>query len=171
MTETDAKIRDREVAPEIRNSSTGFPDLTSGRLALFKRNAGADLAGSRGVLPTFYRLLPRSVRHERDIETHFLIATLYARHDRPEGAGNFAQCMLEIVSRGANHEGVSRRLAIVLDSHRDELPFRLRQAVGLVRSYEYPIDWTRLLDDFSDGMIHAAGVQKTWARTYFGSPS
>ena len=51
-------------------------------LALFKRNAGEDLAGSRGVLPTFYRLLPRSVSRERDIETYFLVANTYAHHDR-----------------------------------------------------------------------------------------
>jgi len=169
MVETQDKISEHGVAPEIRSFIDSLSGLDAGPLASFKRNAGEDLAGSRGALPTFYRLLPRSVRREKDIETYFLVATLYARHDRPGGTGNFAQCMKEIINRGANRESVSRRLAIVLDSHRDELPFRLRQAVGLVRSYECPIDWSRLLDDLLRWDDPRRRVQKAWARTFFGS--
>ncbi len=166
MSETPDKIRGREVVREILIFIAGLSVLDTGPLALFKRNAGEDLAGSRGILPTFYSLLPRSVRRTTDAETYFLVATLYARHDRPGGTGNFAQCMKEIIDR-RNVHSVSRRLAVILDSHRDELPFRLRQAVGLVKSYERPIDWARLLSDLLRWDDPYRRVQKEWARTFF----
>jgi CRISPR system Cascade subunit CasB len=171
MIESRDRIREQKVARDIQSFIVELSGLETGSLALFKRNAGENLSGSRGVLPTFYRLLPRSVGRERDIETYFLVATLYARHDRPGGTGNFAQCMREIVNRGANDESVSRRLAIILDSHREELPFRLRQAVCLVRSYELPIDWALLLEDLLRWNEPHRRVQKGWARTFFGSPA
>jgi len=169
MVETQHKIREHEVVPEIQSFIGDLSALDAGELALFKRNAGEDLAGSRGILPTFYRLLPHSVGREKDIETYFLVATLFAGHNRPGGTGDFAQCMKEIVNRGANADSVSRRLAIVLDSHREELPFRLRQAVGLVKSYECPIEWSRFLQDLLRWDDPRRRVQKAWARTFFST--
>jgi CRISPR system Cascade subunit CasB len=78
--------------------------------------------------------------------------------------------MSDLVGSGANPDSVSRRLAIVLDSHRGELPFRLRQAVGLARSHERPIDWQRLLHDLLRWDDPRRSVQKAWARTFFRSP-
>jgi CRISPR system Cascade subunit CasB len=171
MTKTEEPVTQHEPRAEIRGFIDDLSSLDTGPLALFKRNAGENLARSRRILPTFYRLLPRSVSREKDVETYFLVATLYARHDRLGGNGNFAHSMSQIVNRGANRDSVSRRLAIIIDSHRLELPFRLRQAVGLVKSFDHPVDWCWLLDDLLRWDDPSRRVQKAWAKTYFGSPS
>jgi CRISPR system Cascade subunit CasB len=67
-----------------------------------------------------------------------------------------------------NRDGVDRRAAVLLDAHRAELPFRLRQAVRLAASHERPIDWRRLLADLLRWEHPRRPVQKAWARSYFG---
>jgi CRISPR system Cascade subunit CasB len=145
--------------------------LGPGPRARLKRNAGNFLAEARGVLPLFYQLLPRAVDRPRDVETYFLVATLYGLNPRPGGRGDFAETLARIASAGGiSREGVDRRVAVLLDSHRGELPFRLRQAVRLVAAHERPVDWVRLLSDLLRWDHPGRLVQKAWARSYFGSP-
>jgi CRISPR system Cascade subunit CasB len=136
-----------------------------------KRNAGNTLAEARGVLPLFYQLLPRDVARPRDVEAYFLVATLYGLNPRPGGRGDFAETLSRVASAGGvSPEGVDRRVAVLLDSHRGELPFRLRQAVRLVAAHERPVDWARLLSDLLRWDHPGRVVQKAWARSYFGAP-
>ena len=62
-------------------------------------------------------------------------------------------------------------MAILIDAHRGEIPFRLRQAVRLVASHERPIDWRKLLTDLLRWDHPSRWVQKSWARSYFGALS
>ena len=154
----------RRIPTEVQQFIERLAKLDPGPRAAFKRNAGATLAESRGVLPELFRITPPKVTRPSDVETYFLIATL---HSLPGGSGNFAACLKGIVDRGANKETIARRLAILLDSHRDELPFRLRQLVQLVRSFERPIAWPDLLNDLLRREHPRRIVQKAWADTFF----
>jgi CRISPR system Cascade subunit CasB len=157
--------------PEITRFIDHLEDLEAGPRAQFKRNAGNALAEARGVLPLFYRILPGRIVRRGEVETYFLVATLHGLNPRAGFQGNFAQTMASVAGDpGANRQGIDRRVAILLDSHRGELPFRLRQAVRFVASHERPIDWPRLLHDLLRWDHPGRVVQKTWARSYFGAP-
>jgi CRISPR system Cascade subunit CasB len=160
-----------EIAPEVARFVSRLAALGPGPQARLKRNAGNTLAEARGVLPLFFQLLPRAVTRPHDVEACFLVATLYGLNPRPGGRGDLAATLVRVASAGGvSREGVDRRVAVLLDSHRGELPFRLRQAVRLVGAHERPVDWARLLSDLLRWEHPARVVQKAWARSYFGSP-
>jgi CRISPR system Cascade subunit CasB len=160
------------VRPEINRFLARLRELDPGSLARLRRNAGNEIADSRGVLPLFYRLLPRSVIYPRQAEAYFFVATLYALCPRPGGHASLAATLAGI-SRlpGVNREGVDRRMAILIDANRGELPFRLRQAVRFVASHDRPIPWESLLADVLRWEHPDRLVQRAWARAYFGSDS
>src|SRR4051812_28550444 len=82
--------------PEVVRFISALEDLGPGPRARLKRNAGEDLAGSRGVLPLFYQILPRAVTRPRDVETYFLVATLYGLAPGPAPPGNLARTLREV---------------------------------------------------------------------------
>jgi CRISPR system Cascade subunit CasB len=159
------------IAPEITRFIDRLDALDPGPRARLKRNAGNTLAEAHGILPLFYRTLPGSIVRHRDVETYFLIATLHGFNPRQGFQGNLARTLASVAGdSAANRDGIDRRVAILLDSHRGELPFRLRQAVRFIASYERPIDWPRLLHDLLRWDHPGRIVQKSWARSYFGTP-
>lgn len=67
---------------------------------------------------------------------------------------------------------VDRRFAVLLDSHPDDIPKRLRQAVSLLasghrRSKDIAIDWVQLLDDLLYWSAENRDVQRRWARDFW----
>jgi CRISPR system Cascade subunit CasB len=67
-----------------------------------------------------------------------------------------------------NADGLDRRLTVLLDADRRELPFRLRQAVRMLGQKDVRVDWRRLLRDLERWNWPSRPVQKQWARSYFG---
>jgi CRISPR system Cascade subunit CasB len=160
-----------EIPPEVGRFVARLGNLGPGPRSWLKRNAGNALAEARGVLPLFYRILPRRVSRPVDVEAYFLVATLYGLNPRPGGQDDLATTLRRVADANrVSREGLDRRVAVLLDSHRGELPFRLRQAVRLVGAHERPVDWARLLTDLLRWDHPGRVVQKAWARSYFGSP-
>ena len=62
---------------------------------------------------------------------------------------------------------VERRFAVLLDSHAEDLPERLRHAMSLLKAQDVPIDWTQLLDDLLRWDWPERLVQRSWARDYW----
>ncbi len=157
--------------PEITRFIDRLDALEPGPRARLKRNAGNTLAEARAVLPLFYRILPGRIVLRTHVDTYFLVATLHGLNPRPGFQGNFARTLANVADAPAvNRDGVDRRVAVLLDSHRGELPFRLRQAVRFVASHERPIDWPQLLQDLLRWDYPSRIVQRAWARSYFGTP-
>ncbi len=159
-----------EVPQEVDQFIQLLQELGPGPRARLRRNAGNALSESRGVLPLFFSLLPREVVYPKTVESYFLIATLFGSNPIAGGRGNLAWTLADIANRaGVNKNGVDRRVAILIDSDRDELPFRLRQAVHFVATHRRPINWSLLLWDLLVWEHPNRPVQKAWARTYFGN--
>jgi CRISPR system Cascade subunit CasB len=137
-------------------------------LAQLKRCAGRPIAECGGVMPLFYRLLPGSPG-ERAEEDFFLVATLFPLTTRrwTGDLGRSLRLLRNSLSE-AQRDGVDRRLAVLLDAPREELPFRLRQTVRLLAQNELPLDWRALLRDLRIWDHPERYAQKRWARSYFG---
>jgi CRISPR system Cascade subunit CasB len=67
-----------------------------------------------------------------------------------------------------NRPSVERRFVGLLNCHADDLDKHLRQAVGLLKSKDIPIDWTRLLHDIQGWIWESRNVQLAWARAFWG---
>ena len=62
---------------------------------------------------------------------------------------------------------IEKRLVGLLNSHREDLPHHLRQAVSLLKSSEIPIDWRQLLWDILYWEHESRFVQQQWAREFW----
>lgn len=97
-------------------------------------------------------------------EAHYLVAALYALKD---GAHQEGRTLAQAIREKARDSGsVEKRFLALLDADRDQVAFRLRQAVGLV---EGGIDFVRLLDDLLRWFSPERYVQARWAREFYGT--
>lgn len=102
-------------------------------------------------------------------EAALLTAALFASHPRAGGRGSVGSALRQLRLLQGDHasDSLDKRLAALLDSHRDDLPARLRQVVSLLRSREVPIDWGQLLSDLIWWDAEQRTVQRRWARDYW----
>jgi len=141
-------------------------------MARLKRCAGRSLAECPEIFTLFYHLLPPPVRgRDFDEETYFLVATLFPCAPG-RWTGDFGASMAKLKAEvGEHHEGIDRRMAVLLDCGRSDLPFRLRQFVRLLASKDVPVDWRALLHQIRRWDSPRRLTQKAWARSYFGGRS
>ncbi len=83
---------------------------------------------------------------------------------RPPGSFGASYGRLRAVS---GSESVEKRFAILIDSHPDDLPARLRHSVTLLRSKDIPINWKELLRDLLWWGAAKRPVQRRWARDFW----
>ena len=172
--------------------------LDRGRLAALRRNAGSRLADARGV-PWFYLYLNRYLSHygrsgggarDDDEEILFLAATLFAIYPSAPGPerGSFGATFRRLSAMregkefplmGARVGPTERRFAELLDAEwggadplrADDLRWRLRQAVRILRAARIAPDWPRLLRDLRGWNLEDRPVQKRWARDFYAVQS
>jgi CRISPR type I-E-associated protein CasB/Cse2 len=166
--------------------------LSRGRLAQLRRNAGQPLPG-RGVA-WFYGLLDlsddRQYRAQPD-EVCFVVATLYdlnrfqtSEKNRRFGSLGKSLSLVrrKIIAASSSREpeeaakSLDRRFQILLDAEFDdgatsELAFRLRQTVQFLKGQGVGFDPAHLICDLLDWSHPSRKAQKRWARHYFNAPA
>jgi CRISPR system Cascade subunit CasB len=155
---------EREPEPKVTAFIQKLEQLSPGDRARLKRNAGYTLNEARNVLALFYHLLPHGVPQYQE-ETYFLVSTLFPIADG-KGKGNLGES-LHRAWRPENAKGLDRRVEILLDTERDQLPFRLRQTIQFLQSCRVKVDWECLLEDLLFWNHPERRVQQRWARAYF----
>lgn len=138
-------------------------------LARLKRCGGRALEECREVYGLFYQLLPaEEIGNRRAEDSYFLIATLFPLAPRPS-SHDLGRAIRELAQRSpASEAGLDRRMSVLLDSSRDELPFRLRQLLTRLAAAEVAVDWRQLTKDVLLWDAPWRPVQKRWAGSYFG---
>ena len=137
-----------------------------GAFARLKRSAGNTLAESRGVHATFYSILPYGLSKKKE-GVYFLVATLYSLADDAK-IGSLGRAMRNGKDKNKTGEkGYDRRLQVLLDADDDQLPFRLRQIMKLLKAAEIPVNWEELLRDLFKWNYPDRPTQEKWARDYY----
>ncbi|RDI95461.1 type I-E CRISPR-associated protein Cse2/CasB [Meiothermus sp. QL-1] len=101
-------------------------------------------------------------------EAHYLVAALYALKEGKHQEGRTLARALREAMEARGSDSLERRFQALLDADRDQLAFRLRQAVGLV---EGSLDFARLLEDLLDWFQPERRVQARWAKEFYGKES
>lgn len=163
------KPMDENIIGFVRN----LGKLDAGERGQFKRSAGKSLAEATSAIGLFYRILPPTVPHYHDHEEmYFLVAALYAIRYRADETlkpiGNFGASLRQARQKDEDkNKGLNRRVEILLDSEQTEqLAYRLRHAVQLLKSQNISINWLQLLQDLLQWQ-RGRFVQKRWAKSYF----
>ena len=122
------------------------------------------LAFPPGAYPKAMPYVEPFVREEGwEREAHYLVAALYALKDGEHQNGRtLARALRE---KAQESDSVEKRFLALLDADRDQIAFRLRQAVGLV---EGGLDFAQLLDDLLRWFGPERRVQARWAKEFYG---
>jgi len=130
-------------------------------LAALRRGAGTP----PGSVPAMYpHVLPWVLRQRRLEDVAYVIGSLFALHPQTGGSGNMGKA-LSMVPRQS--DSLEKRFVALLNSHRDDLPHHLRQAVSLLKSNEIPVGWRQLLSDILHWEHESRFVQQQWAREFW----
>lgn len=148
---------------------------TAGRARL-KRNAGRTINESRNVFDVFFAIMPQTItRDQEKAETYFLVATLYAfgtRRDslRPGNPPRSLGASLRRIRGDGGDErrsSLDKRVEALLEADREQLPFRLRQIVSLLKANEVAVNWPQLLRDILWWESPLRSVQRRWAEDFY----
>lgn len=149
-------------------------------LAALRRGLGKEPGAAPEMYPYVVPFLPErsTIYHEAP---YYLVAALFAWHQqdwpsddsyRSNLGASLARLRWEQARErgdGAPEQGDSteRRFVALLSSTRDDLPYHLRQMIGLLRTKEVRVNWLQLLYDirFWDD---DRSVQRRWASAFWG---
>jgi CRISPR system Cascade subunit CasB len=97
----------------------------------------------------------------------YAVGALFAWHPKPEPGRSLGAALRALVDRPEASDSLEARFTALLNSHPDDLPDHLRQAVGLLRSKDIGLDWFRLLNDLLAWDLPNHDVQRKWARDFY----
>ena len=141
----------------------------------------ADLAELRRSLafdvgthaPAFRVIEPFTLKAQNwERNMHYLVGGLFALIERPTGIVKTLEPKsigLSIaklfVDRGKT-PSVEARFIALLDADAEQLPYRLRQMIALLRDSN-PIDWKTLLDELRLWNLEDKRIQRRWAQAFY----
>jgi len=100
----------------------------------------------------------------------YVVGALFAWHPRPEGGGSLGESFGGLRRGDGISDSAEARFVALLGSHSYDLPGRLREAIGLLRSAAIAPDWLRLLRDLTQWDHPDRYVQLRWARDFYRQP-
>lgn len=143
-------------------------------LAELRRGLGRPPGGTVGMYRYVVPFLPPDAKPWAE-EPYYLVASLFALHQRGwskgERKGDTSLGASFARLGGEASDSTEKRFAALLNAEADELPYHLRQAVGLLAAHDVPVDWLRLLRDIRRWGHPDRYVQRSWARAYWRGPS
>ena len=130
-------------------------------MAILRRGANRRPETTFEMFPLVVPWIPK---HRYAENGALLVAALFALHPQSGGNGTLGKAFAHIPE---NNESTKQRFNALLNCHRDDLSYHLRQAVSLLRSREVPVDWRRLLRDVLGWEHESRYVQRDWAREFW----
>jgi CRISPR system Cascade subunit CasB len=136
------------------------------------------LAFDPGTHPPTYRTVENFAMHAKsrlENDAYYLVAGLFALVERPnpdrpaptlEKPRNLGQSIAELYVARQKTRSVEDRFIALLDADSEQLPYRLRQIVALLRDATV-IDWQTLLNDLRFWNLEDKRVQRRWAQAFY----
>jgi CRISPR system Cascade subunit CasB len=111
-----------------------------------------------------------------EADSYYLVAGLFALIERPKPDGsqpkleprNLGQSVAELYVARQKSESIEKRFIALLDADMEQLAYRLRQMIALLRDTT-PIDWQTLLKDLRFWNTEKKQVQRSWAQGFYRS--
>jgi CRISPR type I-E-associated protein CasB/Cse2 len=156
---TSKKDWEKDFIDQLR-SLAAPPNPDRATLAELRRCLGCDLGRALSRVGRLFNRVP-----DYALDDAVLVATLFAFHPGPGSGGSLGEAFHELRAR-AGSDSIGKRFVALLDSAKEDLPGRLRQAVSLLKSKEIALDWEQLLTDLRCWEQPSRRVQRDWARKF-----
>ncbi len=137
-----------------------------GFLASLRRGLSDPLASAE-LFPAVIPLLPKGLKAWEE-EPYFFIAALYGHHPMNTDKGNFGSAYRRLRSSGGE-DAAERRFVTLLGCDREDLYIHLRQAVGIMKSKDIPVNYDELFKAIRYWSHQDKFIQKSWAKDFWGS--
>ena len=134
-------------------------------LAILRRGANRQPGTAMDMFALVIPWVPEN-RHAED--SAFLVGALFALYPDPGGQKTLGKAFAQL-SEKSDSDSIEQRFNALLNCHREDLPYHLRQAVSLLRSKDIPVNWRRLLQDVLGWEHDDRYVQRAWAREFWRS--
>ncbi len=126
-----------------------------------------------GTVPEMYPYVVPFVQglSRNQEEARYLVASLFAWHQlswKGENTGNLGASCARLARAVPDSDSVERRFVALLNCRSDDLPVQLRQIIGLLKTREIPILWSKLLTDIQYWNHENRRVQRRWANAFWG---
>jgi CRISPR system Cascade subunit CasB len=164
-----SKESDRWVGPFIdKLLALAPPDAPErwarGTLAELRRGLGKDVSY---ILARTGRLFNGVPEHPPNaLDDAGLIASLFASYPKGGGEGNLGAAFRTLRERTGS-DSVEKRFVALVDSSKEGLPGRLRQAVLLLKAKDVTLSWTDLLHHVRNWDRPSRWVQGKWTREFW----
>ncbi len=157
-------------------------------LAALRRGLGKEPGTTPEMYPYVVPFLPKQPRANQEA-AYYLVAALFAWHQKHTNDDRYTNLGASLadfrwqqtVDRGEKEvqqgDSTERRFVAMLSSTREDLPYHLRQMIGLLRTKEVPVNWLQLLsdiqhwDDDTRRDRYYRNVQRRWATAFWGNTS
>jgi CRISPR type I-E-associated protein CasB/Cse2 len=144
-------------------------------LASLRRACGKTTVEAPGVVPVFYRYLPKDLYYSINEEIYFLVATLFG-YNEYRFTGSFGKT-LQILNTKINSTGIEPKLIRLISSNFSVVngykpgggttSRYLANLIRLAASYSVGVDWVQLLNDLVYWTHPDRFVQKRWVKDYY----
>ncbi len=97
----------------------------------------------------------------------FIIAALFAYYpDAPPNVGNLGASLRQL---NDDSKSIEKRFVALLNAEAEDLPYYLRQIIGLLRAKEIAVNWQLLFEGVQFWGNDNRRVQRDWARSFWGN--
>jgi CRISPR system Cascade subunit CasB len=97
----------------------------------------------------------------------FIVAALFAYY--PGAQSNVGNLGASLRKMKDDSDSIEKRFVALLNAEAEDLPYYLRQIIGLLKSKEIAVNWERLFKDVQNWNSDKRIVQQKWAEQFWGN--
>lgn len=142
------------------------PPKDSAALAHLRRGLGKPPKTAMEMFPYLGQFLSHETkpRYENAV---FIIAALFAYYpDAPPNVGNLGASLRQLKDES---DSIEKRFVALLNAEAEDLPYYLRQIIGLLKAKEIAVNWQLLFEGVQFWGNDNRRVQRDWARSFWGN--
>ncbi len=135
-------------------------------LANLRRGLGKPPKTVMEMYPYLGQFLLHEPNHKYETAV-FIVAALFAYYsDAPGNVGNLGDSIRRMKD---DSDSIEKRFVALLNAKAEDLPYYLRQIIGLLKSKEIAVNWNQLFKDVKNWNSDKRRVQNAWARSFWGN--
>ena len=142
------------------------PPKNRAALAHLRRGLGKPPKSAMEMFPYLGQFLSHETKQNYE-NAVFIVAALFAYY--PGAQSNVGNLGASLRKMKDDSDSIEKRFVALLNAEAEDLPYYLRQIIGLLKSKEIAVNWGRLFKDVQNWNSDKRFVQQKWAEQFWGN--